>query len=187
MVNATRNNTFGNPGSASSGQQQGTGGEAHAGDHHEQQDDVPPPQSPPESLTMAHFLPALREERQANNAAIRQPAQTLVNHPPQNGNGNGRSTLSEFMRNMPPIFTKTTQPLDADDWICTIENLLALVKCTDDNEKVLCATHYLGVTTRAWWDGFQVMRAGQVITWAVFKDGFRAAHIPPGMMTIKKR
>ena len=31
------------------------------------------------------------------------------------------------------------------------------------------------------------MRAGQVITWAVFKDGFRAAHIPPGMMTIKKR
>ena len=31
------------------------------------------------------------------------------------------------------------------------------------------------------------MRAGQVITWVVLKDGFRAAHIPPGMMTIKKR
>ena len=31
------------------------------------------------------------------------------------------------------------------------------------------------------------MRAGQVITWAMFKEGFRAAHIPPGMMTIKKR
>ena len=31
------------------------------------------------------------------------------------------------------------------------------------------------------------MRAGQVITWAMFKEGFRAAHIPSGMMTIKKR
>ena len=70
MVNATHNSTFGNPGSASSGQQQGTGGEAQAGDHHVQQNDVPPPPPPPESLTMAQFLQALREERQANNAAI---------------------------------------------------------------------------------------------------------------------
>ena len=31
------------------------------------------------------------------------------------------------------------------------------------------------------------MRAGQVITWEMFKEGFRAAHIPPGLMTIKKR
>ena len=136
---------------------------------------------------MAQFLQALQEERQANNAAIRQLAQTLVNHPPQDGNGNGRSTLSEFMRTTPPIFTETTEPLDADDWIRTIEDLLALVKCTDDNEKVLYATHCLGGTARAWWDGFQIMWAGQVITWAVFKDGFCAAHIPPGMMTIKKR
>ena len=126
-------------------------------------------------------------EHQANNAAIQQLAQALANNPPQNGNGNGRSTLSEFMRTTPPIFTETTEPLDADDWIRTIEDLLALVKCTDDREKVLYASHCLGGTTRAWWDGFQIMRAGQVITWAVFKDGFRAAHIPPGMMTIKKR
>ncbi|KAE8786799.1 hypothetical protein D1007_39252 [Hordeum vulgare] len=187
MVNATCNITFGNPGSASSGQQQGTGGEAQAGDHHVQQDDVPPPPPPPESLTMAPFLQALREERQANNAAIRQLAQTLVNHPPQNENGNGRSTLPEFMRTTPPIFTETTEPLDADDWIRTIEDLLALVKCIDDNEKVLYETHCLGGTTRACWDGFQIMQARQVITSAVFKDRFRAAHIPPGMMTIKKR
>ena len=77
--------------------------------------------------------------------------------------------------------------MDVDDWIRTIEDLLALVKCTYDHEKVIYASHYLGGTARAWWDGFQIMRAGQVITWVVFKDGFRAAHIPPGMMTIKKR
>ncbi|KAE8782249.1 hypothetical protein D1007_44393 [Hordeum vulgare] len=69
MVNATRNSTFGNPGNTSSGQPQGTEGEAHAGDHHEQHGNVPPP-PPPENLTMAQFLYALRKERQANNAAI---------------------------------------------------------------------------------------------------------------------
>ncbi|KAI5012192.1 hypothetical protein ZWY2020_024326 [Hordeum vulgare] len=136
---------------------------------------------------MTQFLQALQEECHANNAAIRQLDQTLVNHPPQNGNGNSRATLSEFMRTMPPIFTETTEPLDAYDWIHTIEDVLALVKCTDDNEKVLYATHCLGGTARAWWDVFQIMRAGQVITWAVFKDGFRDAHIPPAIMTIKKR
>ncbi|KAE8766387.1 hypothetical protein D1007_62394 [Hordeum vulgare] len=111
----------------------------------------------------------------------------MGNNPPQNGNDNSHTTLSEFMRTTPPIFTETTEPLDADDWIHTIEDLLALVKCTDDHEKVLYASHYIGGTTRAWWDGFQIMRAGQVMTWAMFKEGFRAAHIPPGMMTIKKR
>ena len=94
MVNATHNSTFSNPGSASSGQQQGTEGDAQAGDHHEQQDDVPLPPPPPKSLTKAQFLQALRVEHQANNAAIQQLAQTLVNNPPQNVNGNGRSTLS---------------------------------------------------------------------------------------------
>ena len=186
MVNATRNSTFGNPGAGSSGTPQGTEGEAHAGGHHEQPRDLPPP-PPPENLTMAQFLQALREERQASNAAIQQLTQVLVDNPPRNGNGGGRSTLSEFMRTTPPIFTESTEPLDADDWIRTIEDLLALVKCTDDHEKVLYASHCLGGTARAWWDGFQIMRIGQVITWEMFKEGFRAAHIPPGLMTIKKR
>ncbi|KAE8781227.1 hypothetical protein D1007_45548 [Hordeum vulgare] len=86
MVNATRNSTFGNPGAVSSETPQGTEGEAHAGGHHEQPRDLPPP-PPPENLTMAQFLQALREERQASNAAIQQLTQVLVDNPPWNGNG----------------------------------------------------------------------------------------------------
>ena len=80
MVNATRNSTFGNLGAGSSGTPQGTEGEAHAGGHHEQPRDLPPP-PPPENLTMAQFLQALREERQASNAAIQQLTQVLVDNP----------------------------------------------------------------------------------------------------------
>lgn len=107
---------------------------------------------------MAQFLQALREERQTNNAAIQQMAQVLVNNPQQGWNGNGRSTLSEFMRSSPPTFTETAKPLDANDWIRTIEDLLALVNCNEDCEKVLYASHCLEDTTKAWWDGFKVMQ-----------------------------
>ncbi|KAE8766887.1 putative ubiquitin-conjugating enzyme E2 26 [Hordeum vulgare] len=88
MVNATRNSTFGNHGAGSSGTPQGTEGEAHAGGHHEQPRDLPPP-PPPENMTMAQFLQALREERQASNAAIQQLTQVLVDNPPRNESTHG--------------------------------------------------------------------------------------------------
>ena len=77
----------------------------------------------PESLTMAQILQALREERQASNASIQQLTQVLVDNPPRNGNGGGRSTLSEFMRTTPPIFMESTEPLDVDEWIRTKTSL----------------------------------------------------------------
>ncbi|KAE8773826.1 hypothetical protein D1007_53877 [Hordeum vulgare] len=91
-----------------------------------------------------------------------------------------------FMRNSPRTFTETAESLDADDWILTIEVLLALVKCNEDHEKVLYTSHFLGGTVRAWWDAFKVMQGDCVITWADFKQGFHTAHIPSGIMAIEK-
>ncbi|XP_020194056.1 uncharacterized protein [Aegilops tauschii subsp. strangulata] len=109
-----------------------------------------------------------------------------VNRQPA-GNGNGRSMLAEFKKHAPPTFIETAEPLDADDWVRTIEDLLELVGCTEDHEKVAYAAHCLGGTARAWWDGFNVMHAGQNITWNDFKAEFRKAHIPSRIMAIKKR
>ncbi|KAE8808976.1 hypothetical protein D1007_14398 [Hordeum vulgare] len=105
----------------------------------------------------------------------------------EGSNDNGRSTLSEFLRTSPPTFTETTEPLDADDWIDTIEDLLALVNYNEDRQKVLYASHCLGGTSRAWWDRFKVMQGEHVIMWDEFKEGFHTAHIPSGMMAIKKQ
>ncbi|KAE8821123.1 putative gag-protein [Hordeum vulgare] len=91
------------------------------------------------------------------------------------------------MRTCPPIFANTTEPLDADDWIHTIEDILVLVNCTDDHEKVMYDSHCLRGTARAWWDGFKIMKGEMVITWTAFKDGLCATHIPPRMMAIKKQ
>jgi hypothetical protein len=50
--------------------------------------------------------------------------------------------LRDFQNSNPPTFTKSTKPLDADDWLRTIENKLEYAG-VGANEKVLYATHFL--------------------------------------------
>lgn len=52
------------------------------------------------------------------------------------------SKLGEFMHTKPPIFSSTTEPLEAEDWLCTIEKKLTPAKCHEE-DKVLFATHQL--------------------------------------------
>ena len=95
---------------------------------------------------------AAREERQAHLAALQQLA-AAHNNQNQNQNqdqdGNQRSTLSDFQKTNPPTFSRGQHPLEADDWLRTIENNLE-VAAVGENEKVLYATHYLVGPARAW-------------------------------------
>ena len=158
------------------------GGSAEAGASQDQAQGQTPPPPPPPSMDMAQLLQAFREERQANTAALQMIAQAVTNNRQEAGNGNGRSTLVEFKKHAPPTFIETAEPLDADDWVRTIEDLLELVSCTEDREKVAYAAHCLGGTAKAWWDGFKAMRVEQNITWNDFKAEFRKAHIPSGSL-----
>ena len=119
---------------------------------------------------------ASRQERQAHLAVLQQLAAFA-----QNNNNNGddhRSTLSDFQKTTPPVFTKTIQPLEAEDWLRTIENNLEVARVANE-EKVLFATHYLSGPARAWWDATKAMQPpGQVITWEEFKAKFRKVHVP---------
>ncbi|KAK1666003.1 hypothetical protein QYE76_054162 [Lolium multiflorum] len=119
-----------------------------------------------------------RAERQANIAALQQ----LANN--QHGHGNHDhpgSKLKNFQNTNPPVFSKTKEPLDADDWLQTMENNLEVAR-VDANEKVLFATHYLAGPARAWWTSTRAMNAGQVMTWADFKLKFSKYHVPPGLI-----
>jgi hypothetical protein len=75
-----------------------------------------------------------------------------------NGNGDHRSKLRNFQNTNPPMFTKSEEPLDADDWLRTMENNLAVAE-VGENEKVLYTTHYLAGAARAWWDSTRAMQA----------------------------
>ncbi|KAK1695067.1 hypothetical protein QYE76_011764 [Lolium multiflorum] len=79
-----------------------------------------------------------RAERQANIAALQQIAQNNQGHGNHDHPG---SKLKNFQNTNPPVFSKTEEPLDADDWIQTMENNLE-VAGVEANDKVLFATHY---------------------------------------------
>ncbi|KAK1627269.1 hypothetical protein QYE76_001584 [Lolium multiflorum] len=76
---------------------------------------------------------------------------------------------------------KTEEPLDADDWLQTIENNLE-VAGVEAAEKVLFATHYLSGPARAWWTSARAMNAGQMMTWEDFKLKFSKYHVPQGLI-----
>jgi hypothetical protein len=91
-------------------------------------------------------------ERQVNLATLQHLAQIATNHNNNGGNGDDepRTRLRDFQNSNPPTFLKSTEPLDADDWLHTIENKLEYAG-VGPNEKVLYATHFLSGAADAWW------------------------------------
>ncbi|KAK1630083.1 hypothetical protein QYE76_004398 [Lolium multiflorum] len=102
-------------------------------------------------MQMLQMMMAAREgeraERQANIAVLQQIAQNNQGHGNHDHLG---SKLKNFQNTNPPMFRKTEEPLDADDWLQTMENNLE-VAGVEAAEKVMFATHYLSGPTRAWW------------------------------------
>ena len=106
----------------------------------------------------------------------------------QNGNQNGpHSKLSVFQRTKPPSFRQVIDPLEADDWLRTIDKKLEIARI-EEGDKVPFATHYLERAVAIWWDNAKAMwAADEEFTWTKFKDHFRKYHIPTGIMKIKQR
>nr|CAD39902.2 OSJNBa0065B15.6 [Oryza sativa Japonica Group] len=85
--------------------------------------------------------------------------------PPQN-------KLAEFLRVRPPIFSSTTNPVEAGDWLHAIEKKLDLLQCTDQEK----------------WDHFRLNRTtAEPITLLEFTAAFRKMHIPSGVVSLKKK
>ena len=95
--------------------------------------------------------------------------------------------FSDFLWTQPPVFKRAEDPLDADHWLRTIEQKLALLRC-EDHEKALFAAHQLQGPAGAWWSGFLAMHpADHRMSWAEFREAFRSFHIPSGLMEAKRR
>jgi hypothetical protein len=93
-----------------------------------------------------------RVECQANLTTLQHLTQIATNNNNNGGNGDEepRTKIRDFQNSNPPTFTKSTEPLDANDWLRTIENKLEYAG-VGANEKVLYATHFLVGVVGAWW------------------------------------
>jgi hypothetical protein len=93
----------------------------------------------------------------------------------------------EFMSHKPPTFSSSLDPLHANDWQKSVEKMLNVAQCSDQ-EKVLYASGRLTGPAADWWDSYTAAHdAANTTTWAVFATQFRNYHIPAGLMKIKKK
>src|SRR3954469_11024527 len=94
--------------------------------------------------------------------------------------------LTRFLKLRPARFSGTTDPMEANDWLRSVNKDLVIVGCTDE-EKVRFAAHLLEGPAATWWDNFQITTPLEDVTWAIFEDGFRTTHISSGIMSLKKK
>jgi hypothetical protein len=92
-----------------------------------------------------------------------------------------------FMSHWPLVFSHVVDPLEADDWLKTVEKMLTITQCAD-REKALYASGRLQGIASAWWDAYVAAHATpDAITWQEFTTSFRSYHIPSGLMKLKKK
>jgi hypothetical protein len=90
------------------------------------------------------------------------------------------------MSHKPPTFSNSSDPLQVDDWLKSMDKMLNIAQCID-REKVLYASGCLTGPAMDWWDAYCAAHAAaHTITWAEFSTRFRNYHIPAGLMKIKE-
>jgi hypothetical protein len=79
------------------------------------------------------------------------------------------------------------EPMDADDWLKSVEKKLQVVQC-NNHENVLLASHQFSGLTTDWWDAYvEAHEEPESINWPEFRAAFRAHHVPQWVIKLKKK
>jgi hypothetical protein len=139
----------------------------------------PPPPTLEQVLIMQAQMLQIMQQTMANMQQAQGHQPVLQPQP--------RDKLGEFQRTKPPTFSHSIKPMDANDWLKTIEKKLQVVQC-NNREKVLFALHQLEGPAADWWDAYvEAHEEPESINWHEFKNSFRTHHVPFGMMKLKKK
>jgi hypothetical protein len=87
-----------------------------------------------------------------------------------------RDKRAEFMRGHPLVFAHSADPINAKEWLCTVERELHTTQC-NDREKVMYGLCLLRGATQSWWESYLATHANpKAITWEEFRDNFHRCH-----------
>ncbi|KAL5540354.1 hypothetical protein UlMin_043023 [Ulmus minor] len=76
-----------------------------------------------------------------------------------------------FSNMKPAEFEGSTNPLDAEEWISSIQTIMEFMEL-NDRERVFCASYMLKKEARYWWESVKARRDVQLMTWAEFVEEF---------------
>src|SRR3954470_13507208 len=95
-------------------------------------------------------------------------------------------SIQDFILLNPPVFRCSSEPLEADDWLRSIERKLETAHVAP-NDRVMFAVYFLEGAAGEWWENYIAMQPdGHIVTWQQFRDAFRGYHNLDEMMERKK-
>jgi hypothetical protein len=109
----------------------------------ENNQNVNPPPPPPPTLEHVLIMQAQMLQTMQQTMVNMQVAQAQASPPPP------RDRLGDFQRTKPPTYSQSVEPMDADDWLKSMQKKLQLVQC-NNREKVLLASHQLSGPAVDW-------------------------------------
>ena len=126
------------------------------------------------------FPPELTQLIQQQNTLM----QLLVQNKGNNNNNNNNNppppppvdNLACFLRLQPQVFSSSTEPIVADDWLRRIGRELTTTGCTNA-EKVRFSAHQLDGPPASWWENYIDTYPIATVTWDQFQQAFRTAHV----------
>src|ERR1041385_8284553 len=95
-------------------------------------------------------------------------------------------SIQDFILLKPPVFRCSSEPLEANDWLRSIERKLDTAHVAPD-DRVIFAVYFLEGAALQWWENYVAMQPdGHVVTWQEFCVAFRGYHILDELMDCKK-
>jgi hypothetical protein len=145
--------------------------------------------NPPPPSSLAQAIASILESRDEQTELLQQ----LVANSTRGGNGARNppapapTTYSDFATTHPPLFTDAGEPLETDHWLRVMESKFRLLRCTEV-QKTLFTAQQLQGDASAWWANYIVTRPTDYqVSWAEFRNAFRAYYIPAGVMRKKRQ
>ena len=100
------------------------------------------------------------------------PVQPLIRQEPLYG---------RFGKMKPAEFTGSTDPLEAEEWLSSIETILDFMELSD-HERVMCATYMLKKDARHWWGSVKLRKNVNNMTWGEFVEEFNQKYYNPTVL-----
>jgi hypothetical protein len=146
---------------------------------------LPPPPPLTVEVFFAQFLGSQRniEQSQKNMEDFLRTIANNVQRDNNQGGGNGVNqyiNFKDFMDTRPPIFKEATEPLDAKEWINTMEDKFRVLRLTEVLKTEYIA-HQLQGPAGMWWNH----PPNAQISWREFTKAFCGVYIPLELVEIK--
>ena len=119
---------------------------------------------PPRRDTRFVFPLEITQLIQQHNTLMQLLVQNQGNNNNNNNNPPPVDNLARFLRLQPPVFSSSTEPIVADDWLRSIGRELTTAGCTNA-KKLHFAAHQLDGPAAAWWENYTTTFPIANVTW----------------------